>query len=277
MSSFVDTHAHFCDSQFDADREEALKRAKNAGVQTIVEIAEAPEGWEKAKTLSEFSFSGHGGLFPLIYWTCGFHPHYAEALEETKFDTMKEAVSSPHCVAVGEIGLDYVKSAAPREKQISLFKKSLEVAAEFSKPVVIHCREAQPDVLRILKSFFGGSARQDVCIGVIHCFSGDIHFAQMCMELGFYLGVDGPLTYPSAKNLRDVISQTPLNRIVIETDSPYLPPQGYRGKRNESSYLPLIALKLSEIFQKNLEEVSKVTTENAARLFRTGTPHGKSS
>lgn len=259
----IDTHAHICDAQFDADRDAVVARAKDAGVDTIVEIADAPDGWKKAKAFAQKTGS---------HWTCGFHPHYAEEQAGFDFDIMRQESTSLDCVAVGEIGLDYVKSSASKEQQISLFRKTLEVAAEANKPVVIHCREAQADTLRILKSFYGGMARRDLIIGVIHCFSGDIHFAEGCLDLGFCLGVDGPITYPSAKNLREVISQTPLDRIVLETDAPYLPPQSYRGKRNESSYLVEIADKLAEIFQKDREEIGRITTENARRLFRIREP-----
>jgi TatD DNase family protein len=144
----------------------------------------------------------------------------------------------------------------------------LETAAELNKPLVIHCREARQDMLRILKSFFGGTARKDVCIGVIHCFAGDLNFAEGCMDLGFFLGVDGPITYPNAHQLREVMAQVPLEKIVLETDCPYLPPQGFRGKRNESSYLPLIAQKLAEMFGKSTEEIGRITTDNAKKLFR---------
>ena len=261
----IETHAHFCDAQFDSDREAAIERAKIAGVQMIVEIADHPQGWDDARKLSE-KFSD--GKDPQIFWTCGFHPHHAGEQEGFDFDIMVKTAALSKCVAIGEIGLDYVKSTASKEDQISLFRKSLEAAASAQKPVVIHCREAQADTLRILRSFFGGLSRRELCMGVIHCFSGDLNFAEGCLDLGFYLGVDGPVTYPSAKNLREVISHVPLDRIVLETDSPYLPPQAFRGKRNESSYLVHIAQEIARIFNKDVGEIESVTTENAKRLFR---------
>jgi TatD DNase family protein len=260
MISLMDTHAHLCDSQFDPDRTAAMERAKRAGVDTLIEIAEAPRGWERAKVFA--------GQNPNIWWACGFHPHYAKLISKFDFDIMKKAAQDSHCLAIGEIGLDYFKSTASKETQISLFRKTLEISAELNKPVVIHCREAQQDMLRILKSFFGGLARRDGVTGVIHCFSGDVSFAQGCLDLGFFLGVDGPITYPNSHLLREVISQVPLDRIVLETDCPYLPPQGFRGKRNEPSYLPLVAEKLVEIFGKSVEEIAQMTTQNAKKLFR---------
>ena len=266
--NLIDTHAHLCDAQFEPDRPEVLKRALESHVGTIVEIAESPQGWQRARDFSENPSAVPEGL--KVFWTCGFHPHHAREQEGFDFDIMKKSAASPGCLAVGEIGLDYAKSAASKENQASLFLKCLEISSEVNKPVVIHCRDAQADTLRTLRSFFGGLARRDFCTGVIHCFSGDLHFAEACMDLGFYLGVDGPITYPSSGALRDVISKAPLDRIVLETDSPYLPPQDFRGKRNESSYIRKIADKLAEIFGKNPEEIAKVTTQNASKLFRLG-------
>ena len=257
-----ETHAHLTDAQFDPDREAVLSRARDAGVETLVEIAESPESWEKAQALAERTIS------PKIYWACGFHPHYAERQKEFEFDDMARRAALASCVAVGEIGLDYAKSESSRENQEALFRKTLEIAGELNKPVIIHCRDAQADTLRILRSFYSGLSRRGLCMGVIHCFSGDMNFAEGCLELGFYLGVDGPLTYPSAKGLREVISKVPLEKIVLETDCPYLPPQPFRGKRNEPAYLTHVAKKLSEIFNRSEDEISNVTAANARRLFR---------
>ncbi len=264
--SLIDTHAHLCDAQFNDDRADVLNRARQQNIDTIVEIADEPQGWERAKNLALSSV----GLpkLPRMYWTCGFHPHYAALGETFDFSAMRREGASERCVAIGEIGLDYAKSEAPKEAQAATFRKALEVSAELNKPVVIHCRDAQADTLRILKSFFGGTARRDVATGVIHCFSGDAQFAEGCLDLGFYLGVDGPITYPSAKALREVIGRVPLDRIVLETDSPYLPPQGFRGQRNDPSLLPHIADKICELFGKPIEEISQITTQNAKNLFR---------
>lgn len=263
--SLIDTHAHICDEKFDNDRAEILARAKESGIETIVEIGESPDGWGRVKEFLEKTVVPS----PFVVWSCGFHPHYAEKFSGFDFDRMKrEASSSARCVAIGEIGLDYVKSPASKEMQIALFRKTLEIAVELKKPVVIHCRQAQRDSLDILKSFFNQTLSGERERGVIHCFSGDLSFAEECLNLGFCLGVDGPITYPSAKILREVISRVPLERIVLETDSPYLPPQDFRGKRNESSYLTFVATKLAELFNKSIEEISRTTTANAKRLFQ---------
>ncbi len=258
---WTDTHAHLCDAKFDTDRSEMFRRAAQNTVHTIVEIADSPADWSKASALcSEQSVK--------VHWSCGFHPHYAQDFSEEKIAQMTREAASPGCVAIGEIGLDYFKSTASKEDQQKLFRRALETASELNKPVVIHCRDAQADTLRILRSFFSGLARRDLCIGVIHCFSGDISFAEGCLDLGFMLGVDGPLTYPGAKALREVIAQVPLDKIVLETDSPYLPPQEHRGQRNEPSYLPMIGARLSELFQKSPDEIAQTTTSNAQKLFR---------
>ncbi len=279
LATLIDTHAHLCDPQFDADRPEALSRALNQGIGTIVEIADEPAGWDRARDLALGSTKASSASAtqsspsnlsaqPNVFWTCGFHPHYAMQGETFDFAAMREAGAQERCVGIGEIGLDYVKSEAPKEAQAATFRKALEAAAEINKPVVIHCREAQADTLRILKSFYAGTSRRDSVTGVIHCFSGDAHFAEGCLDLGFYLGVDGPITYPSAKALREVIAQVPLDRVVLETDSPYLPPQKFRGQRNESAHLTHIADKICELFGKSIDEISQITTQNAKNLFR---------
>ena len=265
--NFIDTHAHLCDLQFQEDRNQTLQRAMDQNITTIVEIADSADGWLSAQNLAEQSFSNSNFALKM-FWTCGFHPHYAKESNSETFQKMLEIAKHPLCVAIGEIGLDYVKSAAPKDQQIQTFIRCLEIASELNKPVVIHCREAQADTLRILKSFYGGTSRRDWIQGVIHCFAGDISFAEGCIDLGFYLGVDGPITYPSAQMLRNVIQQIPLDRIVLETDCPYLPPQPFRGKRNEPAHLPLIAQKISELFQTPLSEIAKITSENATKLYR---------
>lgn len=260
--TLFETHAHLSDPQFDPDRQAVLERAWAAGVETLIEIAESPESWVKAAALAETTAN------PKIFWACGFHPHYAQRQESFDFKEMKNRAEHTACLAVGEIGLDYAKSESSKENQHALFRKTLEIAGELDKPVVIHCRDAQQDTLRILRSFFSGLSRYELPAGVIHCFSGDLGFAEGCLDLGFYLGVDGPVTYPSAKGLREVISQAPLERIVLETDCPYLPPQAFRGKRNEPAYLTHVTEKLSEMFGKSADEISKTTSDNAGRLFR---------
>jgi len=266
----IDTHAHLCDPRFDPDREAVLARAGAGGIVTIVEIADRPAGWEASRSLALSANGKETG--PRMLWSCGFHPHYAQEAAGFDFTSMVGAARDPDCVAVGEIGLDTVKSRSSRDDQIRLFREALEVAGELDKPVVIHCREAQADTLRILRSFFGGLSRRDGAAGVIHCFSGDIHFAEGCLDLGFYIGVDGPVTYPSSGPLREVLRQVPLDRIVLETDCPYLPPQAMRGQRNEPAALGDISRKLAGLFDRSPDEIARITSENARTLFRLRRP-----
>lgn len=265
MIQLIDTHAHLCDPQFDSDREDVLKRAKENGVEVIIEVSDSPINWEKTEDFSKVHSMSKES--PVIYWTCGFHPHHAEEGVAFDFERMRKSANRERCLAIGEVGLDYYKSSASGEIQIVLFEKSLQVAVSLKKPVIIHCRDAQEDVMKILKSFYEKKSDKNYHPGVIHCFSGDLSYAETCLQLGFYIGIDGPLTYPNAKNLREVISKIPLERIVLETDAPYLPPQSYRGKRNESAYLPLIAQELALIFKKDLQEIVQITSNNARKLF----------
>jgi TatD DNase family protein len=259
-----DTHAHLTDERFDADREDVLKRAKENGVISVVEIADSPKSIGKARDFCE-RFTGREG-FPEIYWAAGFHPHYAAAFSENDFDIMKKSAGEPRCVAVGEIGMDSVKSESTKEEQTQLFKRTFRIALETGKPAVIHCRESETDVLALLKDFLKPGPKDSP--GVIHCFSGSERFAQDALELGFYIGVDGPVTYPNAKSLREVLKTVPLDRLVLETDAPYLPPQSYRGKRNEPAYLGPIAEGLAMLFGKSRDEIERITTENAKKLYR---------
>ena len=163
-------------------------------------------------------------------------------------------------VAVGECGLDYYRNRVEKKVQIEVFEKQLEIAENFKKPVIIHCRQAEEDVYKIL------DGHKNIK-GVIHCFSSSVEFAEKFLQLGFYIGIDGPVTYPNAKVLREVIKMLPLEKMLLETDSPYLPPQNFRGKRNEPSYIKYIAEKIAEIKNMPVSEVSQITDKNAKKLF----------
>jgi len=259
--SLTDTHCHLSDSKFDQDRPEALQRAQAAEVSVLVEIGEKEAQWPKARLLAE---QNPGRVF----WTAGFHPHYADQAGPDLPGQLKKQLDHPQLVAVGEIGLDYFKNPVPRDIQKRVFSSLLKVAVEANKPAVIHCRDAGPDdpaaqmdMLEILKKVGWG-------FGVLHCFQGSLEVARQCLEMGFYVGLDGPVTYPNASSLRSVMSQLPLDRIVLETDSPYLPPQAHRGKRNEPAYLPQVAEKLAEIRGSSPAEIHQQTTQNAQNLFR---------
>lgn len=256
--SLFDTHAHLCDSRFDADRDAVLQRAAVSGVVRIMEIGDAPHDWDKVLALA-------AARPATVHASLGFHPHYAQDWSEAAASRL--AVLRDRFAAVGEIGLDYVVSKAPREIQIPVFRRMLALAAEWGKPVVVHCREAFGDLFPALAEAAPALARGGVP-GVIHCFSGGVAEAERAAALGFYLGVDGPLTYPKNEALRKAVVAAGLERVVLETDSPYLPPQSSRGQRNEPARLPEVAARLAGLFGVPAQEAARRTTENGLRLFR---------
>jgi TatD DNase family protein len=263
----VDTHLHVADSQFDSDRDAALQRAQNAGVTLLVEIAESPGNWEAAVALAE--------THPYMYASLGIHPHHAHECGPDRWPELagklRELMKRPKVVAIGEFGLDYFRMRNTKEQQEYLFRQQLDLAKELGKPIVIHCRDAQADTQKVLKEYYPEASYARDCAspnGVIHCFSGTWEDAQTYCAHGFMLGVDGPVTYPNSKVLSDVVGRLPLERIVLETDSPYLPPQSYRGKRNEPSYIPIIAGRVAALKHKTAEDVARQTTLNARALYR---------
>lgn len=265
---FVDTHAHLSDGQFDGDRAEALDRAQAARVDIVVEIADNEGEWAPARAWAERN-PGR------VYWTAGLHPHHVDQFDPGLPQRLKTAMAHAQCVAAGEIGLDYYRSAHAPDLQKGVFTRLLSTALEENKPVVIHCREAdrdarqaQHDILQILQKTLRGAPTDGKPWGVIHCFQGHADFAQACVDLGFLLGVDGPITYPSAAGLRGVLEKISLEHLVLETDSPYLPPQSRRGQRNEPSYIPLVAESLAALKKVPLQDLAQQTTNNARRLYR---------
>jgi len=244
----IETHCHLCDSSYDADRDAAIARAFSSGVTKIIEIAETPAVWEKAFELTR--------KYDNIYCALGVHPNDAD-----KFTGFPDLLTEKKVVAIGECGLDYHWKDVERKIQIDVFEKHISKALELKKPVSVHCREAAEDVFSVISGCPG-------LTGVIHCFSSSYEFAEKFMSLGFYLGIDGPVTFPSAKNLKEVVKTIPLEKILLETDSPYLTPQIFRGKRNEPSYLQYITSAIAEIKQIPSADVSKITTQNAHKLFR---------
>lgn len=263
----IDTHAHVADAKFDADRDEVLKRAWDAGLSVVVEIGEEESQWPKARALAE----AHPGR---VHWTAGYHPYYAIKADDGLPDRLAAELKHPACVAVGEIGLDYHRPDSPPDVQRRVLEKLLNVAARSEKPVVLHCRDAaapstaaETDLLNLLRrrSFRladGGPA------GVAHCFQGSAPAAWELIQQGFMIGVDGPLTYPNASALRALIGHLPLESLVLETDSPYLPPQSHRGKRNEPALLSGVIRALAELKHVSVEKIAAVTAANARRLYR---------
>lgn len=243
----IDTHCHLLDGSFDNDRSKVIERAISCGVTKIIEISCEPVLWHRSLFLCE--------NYKDIFCAIGVHPNDAD-----KFVDFSGFLTNKKVVAVGECGLDYYRNRVDQKVQVEVFEKQLEIAEIFKKPAIIHCRQAEEDVYKILSS-------QKNIKGVIHCFSSSVEFAEKFLQLGFYIGIDGPVTYPNAKVLREVIKILPVERMLLETDSPYLPPQNFRGKRNEPSYIKFIAEKIAEIKEMPVIEISKITDENARNLF----------
>jgi len=258
---FFDTHAHLGDGVFETDRETVLERARAAGVINIAEIADAPAEWPGALALSRAR--------PLhVRCALGLHPYYAKEFTPRLLDSLAAKARLPEVAAVGEIGLDYVKTDTPKEVQFVAFRALLAASLSWGKPAVIHCRGAYEDLRAVVGDLCPAPPAEFRFWGVVHCFSGGEDDALFLIDRGFALGVDGPVTYPKNDGLRAALRAAGLERLVLETDSPYLPPQSSRGKRNEPAAIPEIAAKVAEVFGKSLEDVARETTANARSLYR---------
>ena len=261
MISFVDTHAHLGDPQFDADRDAVFERAASAGIARIVEIADHPDEWARAVAIARARPAN-------VRCTLGLHPYYADLYDDAFLTKLKAALdAAPEAVAIGEIGLDYAKATVPHDVQRRAFAAIAAAGRDWSVPLVIHCRDAYDDLIPMLTDLFPGKPSSRFW-GVIHCFTGTPDAAAACAALGFALGADGPVTYKKNDALREGFRRAGADAAVLETDSPYLPPQSSRGKRNEPAAILEIAAKLAEIWGVSLDEVSLRTNTNAAALYR---------
>lgn len=254
-----DTHAHLNDARFDEDREDVIHRCEQAGIVRIVEIADAPADWDKAIALSR-------ARPKLIRCSLGLHPYHADQWEDGLVERLFRAAKFAEVVAVGEIGLDYTKCQIPKDIQHESFLKMLDLADRCELPVVIHCRDAYEDMMPILRDRFSSRPRKRFH-GVLHCFLGAKEHALEAVALGFALGVDGPVTYPKNDALREALKAAGLENIVLETDSPYLPPQSSRGKRNDPTLLVEIATRLAQVFGVSIEETLGITAKNGESLY----------
>lgn len=258
--SLFDTHSHLGDAQFAEDRQQALERAKAAGVHRLVEIADAPSEWDAAIALAKANPAQ-------VRASLGLHPYYADEFSDELLKRLDEKLALPEVVAVGEIGLDYVKAEVGRDAQLRAFERLLAFCRDRKKPAVIHCRGAYEDLRAVLSRVLPGPPTHARFWGVIHCFSGEEYDALFCRDLGFALGVDGPVTYPKNEPLRQALSKAGLDCLVLETDCPYLPPQSCRGKRNEPAKLPEIAARLAQACGATQDELATLTTRNALQLY----------
>jgi TatD DNase family protein len=250
----IDTHAHLTDRQFDADLDAVISRAEANGVSAIVDVGES--------LATSLGCIEHARRHVNVFASVGIHPHHAGRASEEEIEEFARLADSPSVVAVGETGLDYYRRAASRESQVKLFERSLGIAIEKGLPAIVHCRDAYADLIAILREAGGRGAR-----GVVHCFSGGMEDAEALLEMGYSISIGGPLTYPANDSLRGVVKHVPLDRILLETDCPYLAPQRHRGKRNEPANVAYVALEIARLRGLSEEEVGAVTTANARRLF----------
>ena len=255
---FIDSHAHIDGQEFDRDREDVIARAHAAGVSLILNVGTGDPhsgALERAVELGRENDS--------IYTAIGTHPHDARLYDDAAEQKIKNLINNEHVIAWGEIGLDFHYDNSPRDVQIDVFKRQLRAARDCDLPVVIHTREAEPETIEILQNEYAGARRR----GVFHCFSGSTEFAQLAIEIGFMISFSGIVTFKKAEDLRDIAKQVPLDRLLIETDCPYLTPIPYRGKRNEPAYVVEVARCLTALHGVELEEMGRITSENFNRFF----------
>ena len=257
--SLIDSHCHLDSPEFDADRDEVVVRALDAGVEHMVAIGtgSGPPDLEAGIRLA--------ARYPQFYATVGIHPHDASKASKPDIDRLAELLAHPKVVALGEIGLDYHYDFSPRETQTSVFIQQMEIAAAARKPIVIHTREAWDDTAALLEKYW----KPHGIGGIMHCFSGGPAEARRALDLGFYLSFGGILTFPKALDVQAAAKDAPADRILVETDAPYLAPVPKRGKRNEPALVVHTARKLAGLRGQSLEEVSRLTSENFHRLLLT--------
>lgn len=256
--ALIDTHLHLDFEQYDTDREAVLERAHAAGVDYLITIGIDAATCGNAIALAE--------RYPQVYAAVGLHPNSADEWNDDFERTLREWAAHPKVVAIGEIGLDYYWKRVPHDIQQRVFEAQLALASETDLPVIIHDRDAHANTLATLAAWVkAGSAPTPP--GVLHCFSGDMSMAQDALELGFYLGVDGPVTYKKAQDLQAMITDLPLDRLLIETDAPFLTPHPYRGKRNEPAYVRYVAEQIARLHNTTLDQVAAQTTRNVRTLF----------
>ncbi len=250
-----DTHAHYDDEDFDTDRDSLLSSMKENGIGTIVNIG---ANLHSSETTLELAHN-----YDFIYAAVGVHPSDSAELNEDNFTRIREMSSDPKCVAIGEIGLDYHWPEPDHDTQKKWFVKQLDLAREEGLPVVIHSRDAAADTVQILKDNNAGEIG-----GVVHCFSYSKEVAIECVKLGFYIGVGGVLTFKNGKKMKEVVSEIPIEKIILETDCPYLSPEPFRGKRNSSLNLPYVVRAMAEIKGITEQEVIDITEKNARAMYR---------
>ena len=256
----IDTHAHIDVADYDEDREAVIQRARESGVQYMVNIGCDVESSYRSMELSE--------QYDFIYATAGIHPHDVKSIDADTYTHLRQLLLHPKVIALGEIGLDYFKNYSPQDEQRTHFRKQIQLAREMNKPIVIHSRDANEDIIAILSEFYPKDPNAHS--GIFHCFSGDQELADKALEMGFYISFSGSVTFKKSDGLRDVAKTIPADRLFAETDCPYLTPAPHRGKRNEPAYVNFTAERLAEIRGLRIEDVERTMALNFFELFGIG-------
>jgi TatD DNase family protein len=251
---FIDTHAHLNHERFYGEVPQAIERARSAGVTTIVNVAfDMPSGWKAVELAEEYE-----GLWAVV----GLHPHDAKDCTPALLDEVAQMMALEHVVGIGEAGLDFYYDNSPRPQQKAVFAEFVQMAAATGKPLVVHSRDAEQATLEVLDAHLKPGQKV-----VMHCFGADANFARNCIARGFLMGVAGTVTFPNAKALQQVIQKAPIEHLILETDCPYLAPQARRGRRNEPSFIPLIAEFVAQLRGITVEEIAAATTANARAFY----------
>lgn len=254
IMKLFDTHAHLDDEQFDTDREQLISAMRENGVNKIMEVGSDIKSSKKAINIAE----NHD----FIYCSVGIHPEFAEAATDKDFETVRKLAQSGKKVkAIGEIGIDYhYDNCASREKQIACFANQIDIAKDLDLPIIVHDRDSKGDALKVLKD-------KQVTKGVIHCFSGSAETAKILVNMGLMISFTGVITFKNARKAIEALKVIPIDRLMIETDSPYMAPEPYRGRRNDSRYVKYIAQKMAEVKGMDFEELCNITYENGKKFF----------
>jgi TatD DNase family protein len=250
----IDTHAHLNAIQYQEDLEEVIERAQSEGVEIIVVVGFDRETITRAIELAD--------TYEFIYATVGWHPVDAIDMTDEGLKWIEELCSHPKVVALGEMGLDYYWDKSPKDIQKEVFRKQIALAKKVKLPIIIHNREATADIIEILEE-----EKASEVGGIMHCFTGSVEVAKQCMDMNFYISFGGPVTFKNAKKPKEVAAEIPLDRLLIETDCPYLTPHPFRGKRNEPSYVKYVAEQIAELKGVTFEEIAQKTSDNAKRFF----------
>ncbi len=253
-NKFIDSHAHLDDERFDEDREELINSLQENGIEAVLNPGADLKTSRAGVALAD--------KYPFIYAAVGCHPHDSKFMDDDTMNIFRELAKNKKVLGIGEIGLDYYYDNSDRETQKIWFREQIRLAKELDLPYIVHDRDAHEDIIRIMKEEYHSGTR-----GVLHCYSGSVEMAREFMKLGFYISLGGPVTFKKAKTPKMVAKEVPLERLLIETDSPYLAPEPFRGKRNEPKLVKCVAEEIAGIREVTVSEIAEKTKENFKRLF----------